>query len=216
MSSFNPIEQLKREGSVALWHDYRLGHANDLSGNGNDGTPSGTYWWDRTGFNTDFMGIGAVEVANSASLDLATLTAVALIVDRRIPQSGVYPTLFAFDSGGANFYKVSMDNPSGFIRVLTTLGVNRRFTPSNLTGLSCIGVPINNNAAGYSWYRDGIIQSAINAAVTIVTSGNNLIIGNVDPSRPGQGFGRTISAFLIFNKLLSAEEHRDVYLELLK
>lgn len=38
----NLIGQLKNDDNLALWHSYRQGHAADLSGNGYNGTLSGT------------------------------------------------------------------------------------------------------------------------------------------------------------------------------
>ncbi len=40
MSRRSFLLDLKAEGALALWHDYRRGDAQDMSGNGNHGTPT--------------------------------------------------------------------------------------------------------------------------------------------------------------------------------
>jgi len=218
MSSFNPIEQLKREGSVALWHDYRLGHANDLSGNGNDGTPSGTYWWDRNGFNNNYDGDGRINVAHSASIDLSDLSIIAFIGPKRVKQyNALYALCNKVDTGATPAYGIIVRDSLDLFSLSYQASASNWSGTRSLSGFSCCGFTIKNGNSNSPAYLDGIIfDSVLGGVPNIVTGGGgDLAIGN---GRTGisAGFGRTISAFLIFNKLLTATEHAQVYGQLMK
>lgn len=211
----NILEQLKREGSIALWHDYQLGHANDLSGNGNDGVLVNSPWFDRNGLNTTYLGNEAVQVAHSASINLTTLSIVAFMGGGRIQQYSNSPTLVNKQTVAGFSYTVRAFESTRKTVAVDHAGGTATFTgASNFDGLKCFGINLSTGVST-PMYCDGLLcDSAISAAPTINTASVDLFIGNryvLD-----RGFGRAISSFILFNKLLSATEHAQVYGELMK
>ena len=85
------IDTLKAEGALVLYHDYRARNFNDLSGNNNDGTPTGSVAFTGNGVNLPLAPFASnnISVADSAELQL---TAGTLIVFNS--QGFMYSTLF--------------------------------------------------------------------------------------------------------------------------
>jgi len=215
--STNILEQLKREGSVALWHDYRLGHANDLSGNGNDGTLINSPTWNRNGLAFSSDGSQYVNVAHSTILNLTSFSLAAIVTTKRICGYDVFATICAkYGSGVATDFALAIrEDLRDRIYLIDT--TTRTWTVTrNPNGVSYIGCTVENGNTSSSLYFDGILENdTLTTAPVITTNTVDLSIGAFG-GIANRGFGRTISAFLIFNKLLTATEHAQVYGQLMK
>jgi len=211
------IQDSIRDGSLVLYHDYRAGHALDLSGNGNHGTLINSPWFDRNGLNTTYLGNEAVQVAHSASINLTTFTVVALILGKRIAQRAEAPYLARKQSSAGNLswgiYLNELSSPN----LVNVLAASSSFwvMAKAHAGVSCYGCNIETGASALPLYTDGRLEDAsLAGAITVNTNTEDLFIANY--YNLNLGLGRTISSFLMFNKLLTADEHRQAYLELLK
>ena len=212
----NPIDTLIRNGECALYHDYRLGHAKDLSGNGNDGTLVNSPTWNRNGLAFDYLGNQAVQVAHDATLNLQTLSAVALVEGGRIKQFSNIPQLFSKYGSGNTGYSLSNRDDNGAIALLiTSAGTTVYSLSRNLSGFFAQGISVVDGSVNSPMYFDGLVVDASgSAAPSVVNNTEDLFIGNFFTLN--RGFGRTISSFLLFNKALSATEHAQVYGQLMK
>lgn len=213
----NLIQDSIRDGSLVLYHDYRAGHALDLSGNGNDGTLGGAdARLCRNGFCNDYYGAGYVSVPHSASINLTTFTVVALIIGKRITQGNTGARVFAKGPAGSRAFDVNENNPAnafGFTVDGGTSGTWFVAGPSSVYGYNCLGFSVDSGNTS-SLYIDGSFDSTAGPNPVLTTNALPLYIGNLQGL--SRGFGRTISSFLMWNRLLSATEHRQAYLELLK
>ena len=72
------IDSLKAEGVLKLYHDYRAGHVQDLSGNSNHGVMTATAWTNR-GISFP-ASTSKITVADSAELQLTEGTLVVSLV----------------------------------------------------------------------------------------------------------------------------------------
>ena len=207
------IQDSIRDGSLVLYHDYRAGHALDLSGNGNHGTLGGAdARFDRNGFVNGYYGSGYVTVPHSASINLTTLTVVMLIVPKRITQYTTGTRLFSKGSVATRVIDV-YEAATGQI-VQDTAGTDCNWPlVREFSGIQCYGINLANNTIT-PIYLDGIFDTNANTGPTVGTNTDSLHVGNI--SGLSRGFGRTISSFLMWNRLLTADEHRQAYLELLK
>lgn len=209
------LQTLKRAGNIALWHDYRAGHARDFSGNGNHGTLSATdARLDANGFKNSYYGAGYISVTHAASINLQTFSVVMLVTGKRITQSNTAARLFAKGPAGSRAFDISENVPSTAFSHTNDGGTPTTWFPTrSAQGAECFGFNLQTGVVT-PMYIDGIFNVNCAPAPTVGTNSNDLYIGNLQGL--SRGYGRTISAFLMFNKQLSADEHRQVYLELLK
>lgn len=198
-----------------LFHDYRAGHALDLSGNGNDGTLGGAdARLCRNGFCNGYYGAGYVSVAHSASINLTTLTVLMLIVGKRITQYQNGTRLFSKGAAGSRAMDVyESPSVSNFTNDVDGGTDCAWASTRGFNGIHCYGFNLSDGVQT-PLYLDGLFDVNSSVAPTVGTVVAPLIIGNL--SGLSRGFGRTISSFLMFNRLLTADEHRTAYLELLK
>lgn len=211
----NILEQLKREGSIALWHDYQLGHANDLSGNGNDGVLVNSPWFDRNGLNTTYLGNQAVQVAHSASINLTTFSVAALVGGGRIAQRSSGPQIARKQDAVGYSWSFRLTESTNNVGIDSSVGTRNWVPTRALPGFNLISCNIETGNANTPLYLDGVLEdAALNGAPGINQSASALFIGNI--YLLNGGFGRAISSFILFNKLLSATEHAQVYGELMK
>lgn len=199
-----------------LFHDYRAGHALDLSGNGNHGTLVGSPVWGRNGLSIELYTTQAVQVAHSDSINLLTQTIVILARQNRVQTVGNSSARIASKEVGATrCWALFFLNASHDIYWESSGGVSVFWAPARgLDGIYCYGFNMANGQVTPSYY-DGLGADATSSGTgTIVQANAPLYIGNL--SAPGRGFGGVMSSFLMFNRLLTADEHRTAYLELLK
>lgn len=215
------IQQSIRDGSLVLYHDYRLQHARDLSSYGNNGTLQGTAKFQRDGVY--FRALAAntgVSVPYSVSFPAATETCIALFASSfsfvRLPGSALHVIMLRFVNGadfrgmrlimGAPGTSIFLDNP-----VLGTTIIS----PRSNTGTLCFGVDWASNA-GALFYKDGVFTGSSAVAQLAYPAATTLFIGGASTLIPNRGVGGCMSAFMLFNRRLTATEHARVYGELMK
>lgn len=123
------IQSLIDEGALVLYHDYRAGHMQDLSGQGNDGVATNTSWTE--GLN--FLGTGVVTVADAPVLQLTTGALVAL-VDMHSQNGNAGRFIAKVDAGGINYELATFS--ATHVRFYD--GVNIRNGPANMVGDHCL------------------------------------------------------------------------------
>lgn len=210
------LQELKRNSELALWHDYRLGHAQDLSGNANHGTPINGPQWDRNGVNFEHLSNQAIRVDHDASLDLTALTAFALIIPRRIKQFSNIYIFQKWEATPGNAYGMTWrESNAGVDDVWCNASAPAIWNNASResSGVQCISFDVESGGSSSLLYYDGLFEDTTTAP-TIVTNTSRLFIGNLYLLT--LGMGRTLSALVLVNKRLTATEHRDVYLELIK
>ena len=200
----NFIEKLRREGSLVLYHDYRMGHCNDLSGFGNHGVPSAAVRFNRNGI--EFNTTAVVTVNDALNLRLTEGSIVVFADFNKQPTNG--RMVSKRDAGGCNYE-------------MTVFGATDvGFVDSNLATKSLAMTIAGNQCVSANFkigevpdgYRNGIYIGAFSGAVNIVADDAPLLIGNwYSATLPLQ---QTISAALIINRKLTATEHSQVYASL--
>jgi len=72
------LERIKQQGYLALWHEYRYGHIQDLSGNGYNGTFAGNARMRKTelGFGVDFDGTNSLVTVGDIGLVKSVLVSL--------------------------------------------------------------------------------------------------------------------------------------------
>jgi len=194
------------DGSLVLWHDYRAGHMNDLSGNGNDGTPTSVAWAGREGVAFPFS-TSVITVADSAELQVTAYTAVALL---RCRSQVSYEYLISkFDAGGVN-YAVQFYS-SGGDKVADYDGAGTRSLIYNVTGSRMVALDTANGETG-KVYQNGVYIGDLNTASATAVNDAPVKIGNRYDN--GYRLRSHLEAILLWNKRLTATEHASVYSEL--
>ncbi len=198
------IQELKDEGVLKLYHDYRTGRLDDLSGNGNDGTSTSTSW---TKKGLDFSPTASrVDVADSAELQVTEGTIVILTPPITIQRPNQY-VLIKRDGGGTN-YQFYLNTSQ---MVLYDGAGSSTLAAVSVLGSRCVAVSFASGETA-SFYSDGILKGSGVGTVAITTDDAPVKIGNsVGNNLP---FGQPISAALIFSRKLTALEHAKLFSEL--
>jgi hypothetical protein len=202
VSSF--IQQSIDDGSLVLYHDYRLREARDLSDNGNHGALTDVQW---TGRGARFpQSTSKITVADSPELQLVQ-GALAVFGDLTDGVTADDRIISKRDSGGTN-YEVRLDS---IPRI-------EFYDGSSVVNLS---VSVSGKKySGINFVQSGIPQGFIEAnsvgsfdgSATISVNDADLIIGNAfSNAQPMQG---ALQAALIFNRPLTETEHARLYCEL--
>lgn len=198
------IDSLKAEGVLVLYHDYRTGHCNDLSGNGNDGTPAATTWASN---GIQFTAAGEVTVADAAELQLTEGTLVVLL-DGLHTHTGDGQVLIAKrDVGGTNYYFYIANTPA--IRLYD--GANHRNINTDLTSKKCFAINLKNGETPEG-FVDGLSIGNFSGAVAISVDNAPITIGNLYTDN--NPMNTPMQAALIINRKLTATEHSQLYAEL--
>jgi hypothetical protein len=196
-----------------MYHDYRLGHAQDLSLYGNHGTPSGDIWFANDGFrNRKGIATGKITVAASASINITTFTAIVLCSSNFTGNLSTSGTTRFLDK--SDWYITSGDVLNQIF--FTTSVVRNWALPAGpkVPGSRYIGMNCQDAAITPS-YIDGRFAVNLNAAPAFpAPTGASLFIGN--NSGNTRGHGRCMSAAMMFNRELTATEHARLYGELMK
>ena len=150
------IQRLKTEGVLKLYHDYRSGHLDDLSGNDNDGTPSETVWTNR---GIEFPKTAEVAVSDSAELQLTEGT---LIVLADFTSQEYTEVLIAKrDTGGINYqFQLVVDNIQFYD------GTNIRSIATDITGKKCVTISFANGEIP-TGYVDGVRVGSFDKTVAV-------------------------------------------------
>jgi len=202
------IERSKRDGSLVLYHDYRAGHIQDLSGRGNNGTGLGvgTAFTGTCGLQWQPTAVSGVTVADSTSLRLGEATFVVFPFKEFKVQSPIYTSERVFckvDAGGSN-YDVMISS--------TDVQINTRTRVASVLGQRMLSINAKNGEIP-DLYINGILHGVFSGVLTMVADDAPLFIGNYYSgiTRP---FLSIMAAALIFNRKLTATEHSELFGEL--
>jgi len=198
------IKKLRIEGALVGHWDFRLGHLLDISGNGNHGVGTDIYW---TNAGVRFPGTTSkITVADSAELQLTT---GALVVFSSIPftAKGTARIICKRDAGGTNY---------DFNYNTTTIniydGSNERTRTANFTGKNLVGINMPTAGGTCEGFLDNISNGNYSSTSTFTANDAPLILGNY--YNGSLQFDNNASAFLIFNRILTATEWSQLYGEL--
>ena len=191
------LDDLKAEGVVKLYHDYRAGHMLDLSGNGNDGVPTNVDW---QGGGVRFnQATSVITVADSPELQLTEGTLIAL-GDFRDPRTDNRRFISKRDAGGTNYDWYNHTTPA----LMFWDGAAERNIAGSITGDHYLAVNFTSGGTP-AGYADGLLAGNYSNTVTVTANDADLIIGNYF----GGNFplDSTLHAVLIINRPLTATEH---------
>ena len=210
------LQQLKRAGDIALWHDYRKGHAFDFSGNANNGTLVNDPVFTRNGVLIPYFGLQAIQVPHSPSIDLSVLTVIALVQTSRVERDGNAARLFdKEDAVNGRSYSARFNIPVTRINAEGAVNGWWIVASRNFDGVKCFGLTLVSDSVNAPLYLDGIqIKSTMDSSDIYPSTVSDLYVGNVNTLN--RGFGGTISAFLIFNRVLTETEHAQIFGELMR
>jgi len=205
MSRRSFLLDLKAEGALALWHDYRRGDAQDMSGNGNDGVLGAGVALDRWG--AEFTSVsGLITVADSASLQLTALTIAVFGTFPNITAGG---RLVSKRDGGGNNYEFGTNSTTSLF-YFDSASASRTISASPI-GRKYLAVSATNGAIPVG-YRDGISVGNFSGTATITVNDAPLIVGGLYTG--GLRHPSHIGAVVIANRILTATEHAKLYGEL--
>jgi hypothetical protein len=195
------LQELKTEGVLALYHDYRSGRLVDYSGNGNNGVASVGCVWTNKGVkikaNTD-----EITVLNSVSLQVTNMSIIILgdftsngdeyIFNKR--GGGLTHFQFYTSTSGLVFYD----------------GANARTLVTTISGKRCIGLSCVSGGTAIG-YLSGASIGSFSGASTIVAKIPNIEVGNwADIERCRS----RIDAAILISRSLTNTEHSRIYAQL--
>jgi hypothetical protein len=201
-SSF--IQDSIDDGSLVLYHDYRAGHTQDLSGQGNHGTSDA--FWSTNGLQ--FSTNEEVTVTDGgAATELQLTEGTLIVIGEWSAQTGDTAFFVKRDAGGTNYqFRIFDSTNLGFYD-----GVAERLIATSVIGKKYVAA---NFKSGENWevFIDGISGGTAAASSTVTGDDADLIIGNwYLGTKPLDG---PLQAVLIFNDKLSATEHAQLNAEL--
>ena len=212
------ISRLIGEGVVVLYHDYRSGSAKDISGNGNDGTISGSAWYSQLGLQLDGTS-GYVNVSDDASLNFISggVDTGHSTLFFATPKTTAFFRMFGkgiFLSGGE--YNTYLDNSSMFKHWIaddsegayigrTTPDISARQDESIVFVSTYSGTP---PSSGVNLYIDGVDADTGNFELTpgsyseMEAGGQDLRIGEFNTVESNG----IIHAAMLFSRELTSSE----------
>jgi hypothetical protein len=200
------IQELVSEDSLVLYHDYRAGHAKDLSGQGNDGVISGGFLCPDGLIHADSADV--TTVSDNANLQLAT-GSIFVLVDLQNMRADYDQVLVSKrDAGGTN-YALSIDKSTQ--KLIFYDGSNSRSSTSTVLGAKSLGATFATNYAAIA-YMDGVSDGAFDGASTVTVDDADLTIGGIWTSNYQQQ--NPIGAVVIVNRILSEGEMARLHGEL--
>ena len=200
MSSF--IQQSIDDGSLVLYHDYRLREARDLSGNGNHGALTDVQW---TGRGARFpQSTSKITVADSPELQLSGAGTLAMY-----GQTFVHVANDIFfgkrDGGGTNY---QFYTGSGNLALFD--GSVVRTLVTDISGSNYVAVNLDNTPKAFI---DGVYRGLFNGDLNFTPDDAPLGIASL-PTTSNQNFRKRVWSALIFNRPLTETEHARLYCEL--
>jgi len=194
---------------LKVWHDYRQGHTQDLSGNANHGVPSASgLVYNRQGLS--FSGAGVVTVADNAGLQMTTGCWLVYGPHNFYNRVSDRWLICKRDAGGTHL-ELRLEHSVPV--VFTYDGAATRTQAANINGTK--GLAINFNSGEIpELFLDGITAGAFSNIATITAYDAPLLIGNYFVPTAPRAINFPIGAVLLTNRALTAAEHLSVYKEL--
>jgi hypothetical protein len=195
------LQELKTEGVLALYHDYRSGRLVDYSGNGRDGVGTGVSF---TKDGAQFTPLTAnITVPYGAWM---TAPAISMIVSCRLPlkigtdrlvsrRSGTTTFDWYFQAATINIYEGVLDTS------LAYAGLN------NVFGVSIVA------ATTTTGYLNGVLSGNYLGASTLNVTTHPMIIGNLLAGSSCLT-NKIMGYFVYITRSLTATEHARIYAQL--
>lgn len=208
------LRELQIEGVLALYHDYRFGHLLDLSGNGNNGSPSGTIIFTKTGVKLQGAAT-AITVLHSASL---VFTSCSLIISRSIAS---FDTGYQYErfmgkrglAGGNVHFEWYNNNSPTSVAISSATAATISSLP-NIIGKRTDAISVNSGSTSY-YYINGVSYGALAGVCTVNSYAETLFIGNTNTGYATINRNNPIINYaLIITRALTAGEHARLYYDL--
>jgi hypothetical protein len=195
------LQELKTEGVLALYHDYRSGRLVDYSGNGNNGTATSASF---TKDSVRLMGLtGQVLIPYNVGLVSANISIIInacftrlLSGDRIISRRGAASTFDWYHNTGLPGLTIFQD------------AGNRNITSTTIGLCRSIGLTMANGVPS-KHYEDGVYKADYSALTSLAASTGDFIVGNFAGS--SNLTGKDIGYVVQVNRALTATEHARVY-----
>lgn len=194
------LQELKTEGVLGLYHDYRSGTLRDWSGNGNNGVGT-TVVFNKLGLKGVPAG-SLVTVASNASWQWST--ALTVIINYSLAGSqfdGVTGQYCSFVNG-APFQAFRLFG-SGFG---WSDGINLRTGGANPHLGNSAAVSLSNGLTGTAWIN-GLFISNLSGTSVIVAPASSLLLNYAQAG----SWPVTTKSIVIIKRVLTATEHARVY-----
>ncbi len=203
------IAKLKKEGVLKVYHDYRAGHADDLSGNNNTGTLSSTLNFSGNGLEFDKLTADRVSIADNASIRQAQGTFIWLGNFIRKTASTNERLLARVDGATA---RQDIYFPTSFTNLRFSDGTTTSIITYTFPQCRCIAVDFSNGATP-NLYTNGIFRAT--GSLALAFSANN---GGINVCNYATGTNAPhdchLEAFLFVSRVLTATEQSQLYAEL--
>lgn len=199
---YSIIQQLKNEGSLRLYHDYRSGAITDYSGNNLTTTINGTITLSRDGFRN--ISGGYLTIAHSTTLEITN--SITIVYRQNEPTLNSSLTYIVWKQG---------TNP-----IYTMYNGNASISMSNGTTTSTLNFTSNNGWTTYSssvsaaskpqFYKNGVYLGQGNNNITVGGGSSDL---RINPQNK-IGTDVALSYVLVISRVLTGTEHALLYYEL--
>jgi hypothetical protein len=206
------LQELKTEGVLALYHDYRSGRLVDYSGNGNNGT----------GYAANFNKVGCelapaatsrIEVAQNASINIAVCSIIAKVNTTTLPPFQRIAAKRGALAGSVQFEWLFWNDSAGLF-IFDTVGTSYLTIGDGQLGRRVYGVSIGSGVKPKG-YKNGVYTGDYSANITITSQNvDPLTIGNANISYTPAGYNtllKNFEYFLFFSRVLTATEHARLY-----
>jgi len=196
------LQELKTEGVLALYHDYRSGRRVDYSGNGNNGTATAVGF---TKQGAGFLGTTArILVTSSPTLQSVTGTLVGCYTvsnntapTRIINKRGVTTQIDYFQASTTQLALFDGTN----VPLLTVPRTNGKVC--NSVSWTSGGTPVG--------YQNGVLVGNYSLTLTPVLNNTDVTIGNQNIGIANVLSTQIVHYALIINRVLTATEHARLY-----
>lgn len=202
------IDSLIASGELVLYHDYRSGHALDLSGYTNNGDIT----------NCQFVNDGLrvpdtfadVEVTHSAEMVMTAFTFVFMGDFKTVPRAVTgTPPYFTQKTGSGTRFDIRYNTATNQLNWYD--GTSTRTFARDIYADHCVAVSGSNGQVP-NLYSDGATVTAGSGVIIIGTGDGTLYLGN--QAGRGRPLNAKLEAILWINRVLTATEHAQIYSEL--
>jgi hypothetical protein len=205
------LQELKTEGVLALYHDYRSGRLVDYSGNGNNGIATAVAFNKQS---SNRLGITSrIEVPQNATINI---TSFSIITNLNNPTTVSFQRIASkrgVAAGSVQFEWLYWNDTVGMY-LFSDVAASYLALTEGHHGNKTEGLSITSGAAP-TGYRNGVFRGSYTVPLTIVAQNvDPLTIANANVSYVPGGFNTQLVStgyFLLFSRSLTATEHARVY-----
>lgn len=198
------LQELKTEGVLALYHDYRSGRLYDWSGNGNNGTTLAPFT--KTGLKCTTT-THNVLVGDTLTTQLTQGTLLLLADFETFSATVVKRLISKRDAGGTNYDLQAVDTGINLYD-----GTSTRFLGATVNGSKCIAVNFSNGTTAEG-FINGVSKGNFSGASAIAVDDATLQICN-GAINTASYMDSVAKAAVILSRKLTATEHARIYSEL--